>query len=293
MRRDPALDFFIETPRVYWRPRVRLAVPLVGWVGLAFWALAHWRHPSLAWLGGLVCSGSTLVIIAIPLTLHALRQLFAARSVYRDSKRARDLLYAGDLAGADTLWRICLERPDVPPYALFTTVHNLGVVALARGDLARARALIDHARASGWLNTLQLRRARPGVLQVHAVLDIAQGDLAAAAQALEQARDQATTASAAVQVAQVLLLARQGEYAKASALGFLLRQGREAGLPAGTIRLVRLVAAFAAERAGEQPEAVAEAWAAVEDPVAALPAWSAHWPELEAAARARAAGESG
>ena len=44
----------------------------------------------------------------------------------------------GDLAAADQVWRRALRRARLPPYAMTAVIHNLGVVALAQGDAARA-----------------------------------------------------------------------------------------------------------------------------------------------------------
>ncbi len=291
MRDDPALAKDIVTPRAYWRRRLKIVVPLLLWVGVTL--------PTLAWFGltadrplgttlavllGLICTGIGLVIVSIPLVIEATRDLwftFRARAPIREAVAA---LNAGDGHRAEALLLSVLARPGLPTLHA-VSLHNLGVAALLQGRLEHARARMDAAKASGWLERFALRRHRPGVLQGRAMVCLGLGALDEAEAHLAELSALGNPPAALrdpIELAQLILALKRGDCVGAWAQA-RLRTG--ANLRPDARRLPLLLRAWAASSAGLPDDTVQAARDAAE-PLKVQDSWLlSAWPELQDFAR--------
>ncbi len=278
---DPALDLTIQPPAPYWRRRLLLLAPLLTWlVALGSAGAWLWRAPAklLPVLSGFICTGIALLAVALPTAWTSLRGSLASLRLARPARDAVAMLSRGDAAGAEGLLRACLADPHLNPPSLAVLIHNLGVARLAQGDVSTARALMAHARASGWLMSWRLRRHRAIYAQGYVMVCVATGAFDEARQALQDARGAIRRGQGPpVDLAALILHAMAGDHDEtlriATALPF-------DALGPDLARLGRLVAAYAAAQRGEDPNA----WISGEDLRAPLDKhWLVRsWPALHA-----------
>lgn len=281
---DPALALAIPSPQAYWRRHLSVLVPLVGWLVLALPTIVVvGETPSWGWVGlliALVVAGVALVIWAVPRTWRQARALASALRARKQQQLALAALH-DEPGRAETIWRACLEDPRLPPYVAAPVVHNVGVALLVQGRLPRARALMLHARATGWIDSWLLRRHRAAYLQGVALTSALAGDTATAREVLAVLASSKVSPQLAPYVGQtrLMLLLRQGDVASAAALARTLDPSP---LPGPSAQLGHLVAAFAYQQAGDTAARDA-ALARVGRLEGGNPAWGPeHWPELVA-----------
>jgi len=271
---------------------VRILFPLGLWVCAAvvtLLLLGVGRAPrgTLPWLIALLVSGVALVGLATPLALRSMRELRGAFAGHRANAAALAALQRGQPEDAEAALFASLPRV-MAPAARAVMVHNLGVAALQRGAVAQASRRMSHARASGWLQSLQLRGHRAGFAQARAMVAVVAGDLDAARAELALARAAPVRRAFGpyVAVAELLLALRADDVDAALACA---RSVELDALPPTARALAGVAGAWALERGGAPPEAVRAALEGCPPLEPGQPRWAAeHWPELAAFAAAQA-----
>lgn len=283
MSADPVLSTYIEPPGAFWRRRLLVVLPLVLWVAVAVPTVlasvgVFGTSPGLDLLLGLVCTGVVLVLAYIPVVVRAIAELRDALAARRTNQRVVELLAAGAAAEAEPLLRRVLSRTSLPANVLPGLVHNLGVARLERGDLTGARALMDHARASGWFAHWTFRRQRAGFAQGRILAAAVMGDLAVAEAELDDLEGAPTPAAHRpyVELARAVTQARAGRHEEALRSLSLLQ---DTAVPDSLARILSVLAAWLQVQRGVPPEAATEGLTPLEP---GEPTWASSWPELEA-----------
>lgn len=291
MRDDPALAKDIVHPRAYWRRRLKIVVPLLLWVGvtlptLAWFGLTADRPlgPTLGALLGLICTGIGLIIVSTPLLIQSTRDLWFSLRAQAPIREAVAALNDGDGHRAENLLLSVLARPGLPTLHA-VSLHNLGVAALLQGHLDRARARMEAAKASGWLERFALRRHRHSFLQGRAMVCLGLGALDEAEALLAELSALGNPPAALrdpIELAQLILALKRGDFPGAWAQA-RLRTG--ASLRPDARRLLMLLRAWAASGAG-QPDDTVQAAREAAEPLKAQESWLlSGWPELQDFAR--------
>ncbi len=202
------------------------------------------------------------VLAAFTLSIAGLLVFYRRRAMKLaiENNEGIALLNSGRLDEAITLYGSLYSRAGNMHSLRALFVTNLGIAYLRRGEADRALEHFDIARKSGWVARQKLLPNQTVLLMSTATAQFARGDIAAAKETLAEAQRGCPPARRGMLLAiETLVATREGEFAQAAEHAGMRWSEAEALLPATSMRLLRVLRAFALVNAGLGETATREA----------------------------------